>query len=105
MTGCGNERILSNIKDIYALGVPLTIRIPLIPTVNDDAENLQNTAHFMAENLPGVPVEILPYHELGKSKFKALGMENKWVSYRVPSQEDIEIAYRYFTKVGVSRVS
>ncbi len=105
VTGHGNERILSNIQDIFAMGVPMTIRIPLIPSVNDDAENLQSTARFMLENLPGVKVEILPYHELGKSKFKSLGMEELWVSYRVPSQVEVDVAYEYFRQAGIQIVS
>lgn len=101
VTGQGNERILANIEQIYSMGVPITIRIPLIPSVNDDAGNLKNTAVYMAENLPGVKVEILPYHELGKSKFKALGMKEYWYSYRVPSQEEVEDAYKYFVQEGI----
>ena len=63
--GVGNELIHANAARIAAAGIPLILRVPLIPGINDSEENLDATARFAAGL--GVPVEILPYHALGEA--------------------------------------
>jgi len=76
VTGSDNHIILKNAIRIARQRLPLVIRIPLIPTVNDDVENITATAAFISENLDGVlGVEVLPYHTLGKGKFKSIGLK------------------------------
>ncbi len=72
-TGVGNERITTNLHFVMRSGVPLIVRIPLIPGVNDDTENLRATAAFIqgAENL--LRVEILPYNVNAGAKYAAIG--------------------------------
>lgn len=101
VTGRGNESILSNAKALYEMGIPMTIRLPLIPSVNDDEKNLSATAAFMKNQLPGVGIEILPYHELGKSKYIALGMQKHFYSYTIPTDEEVDKAYGYFEGLGI----
>lgn len=71
-TGVGNERILENARRIAESGVPLRIRVPLIPSFNDSASNLMECADFVS-SLPHVEgVDLLPYHRLGAEKYAAL---------------------------------
>lgn len=73
LTGVSNQVILENIKKISASGVPITIRTPVVPTCNDSAENICAIASWIKE-LPSVQdYELLPYHNLGLSKYAALG--------------------------------
>ena len=46
-TGKGNELILENIRKIFSFHDNIHIRIPLIPAVNDNDENLLNTGEFV----------------------------------------------------------
>ncbi|MDH3674295.1 MAG: glycyl-radical enzyme activating protein, partial [Anaerolineae bacterium] len=64
-TGLGNELILSNLSQLAALGVPLIIRVPLIPGFNSSVEAIQAIAEFVG-TLEGLPrrVDLLPYHAL-----------------------------------------
>lgn len=73
-TGVPNELILKNIYHISEAGADFWIRIPLIVGVNDDDDNLERSARFMA-SLPKKPlrVELLPYHDVGKGKHERLG--------------------------------
>ena len=66
-TGQSNASILQNVRNIHALKVPLTVRIPLIVEVNLHEANLRATAEFISEHLSGSTVELLPYHELAES--------------------------------------
>ncbi|WMI82008.1 glycyl-radical enzyme activating protein [Anaerotignum sp. MB30-C6] len=103
-TGCGNELILQNAKKIYATGVSMTIRIPIIAEVNLDENNLVKTAVFMKENLPSANIELLPYHELGKAKYISLGMEDKFVKFTTPTEKQINHAYQIFQNHGIEKV-
>jgi pyruvate formate lyase activating enzyme len=73
-TGVPNEVILKNLKLLAASGAEINIRIPLIHGVNDDEENIQQSAAFIA-SLKGEKkqVNILPYHNIASTKYKKLG--------------------------------
>lgn len=72
-TGAGNERILHNLDLLIASGIPFIVRVPLIPGVNDDEENLEATAERIA-GAPGlVRAEILPYNVNAGAKYGMLG--------------------------------
>jgi pyruvate formate lyase activating enzyme len=97
VTGVSNQLILQNAVRIAREGIPLAIRFPLIPTVNDDVANITATAAFIAENLDGVlGVEVLPYHILGKGKFKSLGLKYPLEHLAPPKAEDIDTTRKIF---------
>jgi pyruvate formate lyase activating enzyme len=73
-TGVSNKSILANLRSLSEAGHKIIIRIPLIPGINDDEENLLQTATFLA-TLRDVPeVELLPYHNIAEAKYAGLGM-------------------------------
>lgn len=102
-TGQGNETILENAKRIFAAGVPITIRIPLIAEVNLDEKSLTQTAQFMQKHLSGSLIELLPYHELGKAKYSAFRMQNAFHAFTTPSEAQLEAAYSIFERHGIGR--
>jgi glycyl-radical enzyme activating protein/glucokinase-like ROK family protein len=73
-TGVDNEVILSNLRHIAEVKVPVTVRVPLIPGFNADPESLSAIARFVAAH-EGLQkrVSLLPFHTLGKAKYAALG--------------------------------
>ncbi len=74
VTGVPNERILANLRLLAATGVEIHVRIPLIPGVNDDDDNIDRTAAFV-ESLARVRnVAVLPFHDFAKSKHEKFGM-------------------------------
>jgi pyruvate formate lyase activating enzyme len=78
-TGVGNDLILSNLRRLAALDAPLAIRVPLIPGFNASAESVGAIARFvsgLSSSIKGV--DLLPYHALGKAKYKALGRAYPW---------------------------
>jgi pyruvate formate lyase activating enzyme len=74
LTGVPNDLILDNAVRLAAAGMALIVRIPLIPGVNDDEENLAATADFVVNRLGGPAIELMPYHTLGLGKYQALGL-------------------------------
>ena len=71
-TGAGNERILENFERLYGRGCDIRVRIPYIPGWNDG--ELDAIAAYL-RRFPKVQAELLGYHELGNSKYRALGLE------------------------------
>ena len=54
---------------------PIWVRYVLVPGVTDDIEDIEKTAGF-AGGLGNVArVDVLPFHQMGKYKWKQLGME------------------------------
>ncbi len=75
LTGARNEIILENLRKISELQ-EVIVRIPVIPGMNDDDENLRHTISF-ASGLKRVSrIELLPFHTLGYGKYDLVGKEN-----------------------------
>ena len=49
-TGVANDLIRENLARLDARGTPIEVRMPVIPGVNDDAENLEATAAILASS-------------------------------------------------------
>lgn len=72
MTGVSNKLILSNLKKLSQSGVPLVIRLPLIPKFNLDRDNIVKTAEFVSKLANITEVNLMPFHQLGKDKYYRL---------------------------------
>jgi len=76
LTGADNRRIHENLRMLMDLGADITLRMPLIPGVNDREEDLAALAAFMKENEGRYrEAELMPYHALGVGKSDAIGRE------------------------------
>lgn len=72
-TGVDNILILNNLDFLYHCGKNITLRCPVIPGYNDTPEHFKGIAAIEQKypNLNGI--EILPYHDMGKTKAAAIG--------------------------------
>lgn len=93
-TGVPNSLILYNLRALSELGHHIIIRLPVIPGITDDAQNVRGIAEFAA-SLPHLDrVDLLPYHESAKGKYERLGKEYALSEIRQPSDERMqETAY------------
>lgn len=76
-TGRDNELILRNLKKLAETpGAQLILRIPVIPGVNDNMENMEQTADFILNEMHGKvrTLQLLSYMRLGMEKYESLGM-------------------------------
>lgn len=91
LTGVSNDLILANLEKTCREGIPIFIRIPVIPKYNfvnveEDAKKIADFLH----GLDGVKrVDLLPFHRLGKSKYLMLG-RNYIVDIKPPDKEYVE---------------
>ena len=98
LTGAGNELILDNIRKISEYGIPLTIRTPIVPGLTDAEENIRGIAEFVAGLQTAKEYELLAYHSLGESKYKALGRGYGLEDIKTPDDEKM----RELVKIGNS---
>ena len=82
-TGVSNRLILQNAAELGRLKFPVTVRLPLIPGFNDQPDNLEQMGAFMEDNGLNT-LEIMPYHQLGVSKYPALLMDYEGPLSRTP---------------------
>jgi pyruvate formate lyase activating enzyme len=102
LTGVSNRRILDNAKQVSRLGIPMVVRIPVIPTINDSENNIKTTARHVRKHLPAViGVEILPYHSLGLSKYDALGLPYELQHIVPPDENHMQRLRELISKEGV----
>lgn len=76
-TGVPNQSILENLQHIDLMGIPIRIRLPLVPGLNDTSKNIRMTAAFAASLANLEALDILPYHRIGESKWGQLGRSYK----------------------------
>lgn len=91
-TGRPNEVILSNFEEVAASGVPLVVRVPVIPDFNDTVDAIADIAELVATHAPGTTVHLLPYHRYGQQKYAMLGLDYELAAAESPSQEFMEAA-------------
>ena len=101
-TGVPNEKILGNLKVLAEAGADIIIRIPLIGGVNDDDENITETARFVSE-LAGQPkvVNLLPYHKIAQNKYGKLGRPEDFRLLEEPGKEAQLKAIAIFKEFGI----
>ena len=90
MCGQSNELVLSNLALVVAKGVPVVIRVPLIPGYNDSEENLNALAKTVADLTKDAPVNILPYHRYGTNKYRMLDLKYPLEDVKEPTSEELE---------------
>ena len=108
-TGVSNRTILSNLGKLdEALARRgkgrINIRMPLIPGINDDSENLEAVAKLSASLKTLTGVNILPYHSTGEGKYRNLGMEYKMGNVLPPQDEKIAEALDIFRRQNIEAV-
>jgi pyruvate formate lyase activating enzyme len=94
LTGVPNEVILENLRRLYADEWPgeIWIRFPFVPTLNGQDENVEAMGRFLADLTADgrrgkLHVDVLPYHPLGTSKYRKLGLDYALSELRTPERE------------------
>jgi pyruvate formate lyase activating enzyme len=101
VTGVSNRLILNNLRRLSEAGAHLLVRIPLIPGVNNGRESLHQFGKllFSLPNLLGV--EIMPYHDIAKSKYAALGRSYLLSDLKHPAPENVRQAVELLQSYGL----
>ena len=102
-TGKSNRLILSNAKIAAKSGKEILFRMPLIPGINDDEQNIKDTAgflHTLGKNY--LHIELMPYHRLGKGKYESLDKKYLLPDTHAPKPDQLEPVKKAFEVWGIT---
>lgn len=74
-TGVDNAMILHNVRWLVHSGIPFRIRVPIIPTVNDNPAMMEGIVHLLEGAHALEKVELLPYNTAAGAKYAGLSMD------------------------------
>jgi pyruvate formate lyase activating enzyme len=87
LTGISNRLILDNLRRLDKAGAELVIRVPVVPGLTDDDENIGKMGAFVAGLRNVRYIVLLPYHETGLDKYRLLGRDHGMPPTPTPSPE------------------
>jgi pyruvate formate lyase activating enzyme len=102
-TGVSNRLILENLERLSAATEGLWIRLPVVPTVNDDSANIRRTIAFL-QTIRFRQLNLLPYHDLGRGKAAQLGRPYRLEGVKAPDAGAMESLQREFAAAGFKTV-
>jgi pyruvate-formate lyase-activating enzyme len=80
---------------------PVWVRFVLVPGLTDDAENVAQIARFTAGLGNVERVDVLPFHQMGRFKWKELRLDYKLADVQPPAREAVELACARFRAEGL----
>lgn len=92
LVGFSNERELDFAKYLSDNNISMWIRQVLIPGLTDNESDLLKLKDFIHSLKSVKKVEILPYHDMGKFKWKKLGLKYDLENIPPATDKDIEKA-------------
>jgi pyruvate formate lyase activating enzyme len=99
-TGTSNEQILLNLSLLK--GRAVVVRVPLVPGVNDDEENIRCMGEYVS-GLGFSDLCLLPYHKVGAEKAQRLNRETgpQFVA-EAPTEESLDWLRGVLTEYGLT---
>ncbi len=92
LVGFSNKLELDFANYLSDNSIPIWIRQVLIPNYTDDRQDLLKLKNFISRLKTVQKVELLPYHDMGKFKWKRLGLDYALDNIRNANSNDIKVA-------------
>jgi pyruvate formate lyase activating enzyme len=83
------------------LGRPMWVRFVLVPELTDNFDDIHQIADFAAGLGNVERVEVLPFHQMGRFKWKNLGIRYNLEDTQPPSAEVVDRAVSVFRSAGL----
>lgn len=100
-TGAANGNILQNLRALARVHANIIVRMPVIPGINDDAENAEQLARFLKSS--GISrLDLLPYHPSGGDKYGRLHRVYRLSGLKPPPSEQMQIMAERFQRDGLA---
>ena len=75
LTDFPNENILAFAKWLTSIDKPVWIRHVVVPGITMNEEYLDKLGRFLGDMTNLKALDVLPYHDMGREKYKSMGME------------------------------
>lgn len=89
-------------RRLAARGTEIWVRFVLVPGLTDDPENVEKVAEYVATLSTVTRVEVLPFHQMGRDKWDALGMRYELDETPAPSPELVARVHEQFRAHGLT---
>ena len=101
-TGVDNQLILENAIRIADMGKAMTVRMILVPGVNDNEDEIVGRLKFVKKLGNHVKVDLIKYHKLGAGKYASLGMIEMMEGTPECSDDIAEYAANHARNMGIA---
>ena len=101
VTGMDNGPVLDFARRLAARKRPVWVRFVLVPGLTDDAENVAGIGRFAASLGNVERVDVLPFHQMGRFKWKELRLDYKLADVQPPTPETVEQVCTQFRAEGL----
>ena len=98
-TGVSNRPILENLTRLAGATERIDIRIPVIPSVNEDAGQVARLIDFL-HTIHFRQIHLIAYHELGRGKAAQLGRAYRMAEVLPPTPERLALLQERFAAAG-----
>lgn len=88
--GCSIDKPLEFLKILDKKKIPTTLRQVIIPTLNDNEENIDNLIKIAKANKCIVNIELLPFKKLCEVKYEKEGIPFRFADIPEPTKESME---------------
>jgi pyruvate formate lyase activating enzyme len=102
LTGMDLGPTLDFARRLTSLGKPMWIRFVLVPGLTDDPAIAGGIAEFAAGLGNVERVDVLPFHQMGRFKWQALGLPYSLNDVAPPSQDALQAAVGIFRAHGLT---
>jgi len=100
-TGVSNDLILENARRISSKGIPMIIRVPVIPGYTDGEDSIRGIMEFACVLESVVKVDLLPFHRLGEPKYRKLDRSYAFEGTQPPAGVDMQELKRIVESFGL----
>jgi pyruvate formate lyase activating enzyme len=101
LTGMDNGPTLDFARRLAARRRPVWLRYVLVPGLTDEKEDIAKIARFTASLGNVERVDVLPFHQMGRFKWKQLGLKYALEDVEPPSVAVVEQALGIFRAEGL----
>jgi pyruvate formate lyase activating enzyme len=102
LTGMDLGPTLDFARRLAALHKPMWIRFVLVPGLTDDPAIARDIADFAAKLGNVQRVDVLPFHQMGRFKWKALGLQYSLDAVEPPTAESLKKTVEIFRERGLT---
>src|SRR5687767_664458 len=101
VTGKDNAATLDFARRLAARGRPIWLRFVLVPGLTDDLQDIEQIARFSAGLGNVQRVDVLPFHQMGKFKWKELGIDYRLDTVEPPANDLVQRVCAAFRSEGL----
>jgi pyruvate formate lyase activating enzyme len=101
LTGIEVEPTLAFARRLANRKRPIWLRFVLVPGLTDDPDDIAHIADFAAGLGNVERVDVLPFHQMGRYKWKELGMNYTLQDVEPPTRELVERTCEQFRSAGL----